>query len=79
MKTANVATLRNEFPKVFSWIEAGEEVAILKRGRLIANLTPPKPAVSKKTDWAARLKAHPPLGRGLSRTATEKLWHDLRD
>ena len=32
MRTATVANLRNEFPKVFAWIEAGEDIAITRRG-----------------------------------------------
>ncbi len=79
MKTASVADLRNDFPKVFALIEAGEEIAITKRGRVVANLTPPKPKKRKKPDWAARLATRPPIGKGLSKAATEKLWSDLRD
>ena len=39
MKTASVADLRNNFRKVSSWIEHGETVQILKRGRPFAQLT----------------------------------------
>ncbi len=79
MRTATVADLRNEFPKVFAWIEAGEEIAITKRGRIVASLAPPKPRKKKKLDWAARLKTRPPVGKGISQEATDNLWSDLRD
>jgi antitoxin (DNA-binding transcriptional repressor) of toxin-antitoxin stability system len=39
MKTATVADLRNNFRRVSSWIEHGETVQILKRGRAFAQLT----------------------------------------
>lgn len=39
MKTATVADLRNNFRRVSSWIEHGETVKILKRGRAFAQLT----------------------------------------
>ena len=39
MKTATVADLRNNFRRVSSWIEHGETVQIIKRGRAFACLT----------------------------------------
>ena len=39
MKTATVADLRNNFRQVASWIEHGETVQILKRGKAFAQLT----------------------------------------
>ncbi len=39
MKTATVADLRNNFRLVSSWIEHGETVQIIKRGRAFACLT----------------------------------------
>jgi antitoxin (DNA-binding transcriptional repressor) of toxin-antitoxin stability system len=60
MKTATVADLRNNFRRVSSWIEHGETVQIIKRGRAFAFLTgvsadgalPPFP----KPDIMAQLK-----------------------
>lgn len=60
MKTATVADLRNNFRRVSSWIEHGETVQIIKRGRAFASLTgvgagasvPPFP----KPDIMAQLK-----------------------
>jgi prevent-host-death family protein len=40
MKKATVADLRNRFPKVFRWIQEGEQVELTKRGKLIARLVP---------------------------------------
>ena len=39
MKTATVADLRNNFRRVSAWIEHGETVQIMKRGRAFASLT----------------------------------------
>ena len=39
MKTATVADLRNNFRRVSSWLEHGETVQIIKRGRAFAYLT----------------------------------------
>ena len=79
MKTASVADLRNRFPRVFAWIEAGEEISITKRGQIVASLIPPKPPKKKTLDWASRLMAQPPVGKGISKKATDQLWSDLRD
>lgn len=59
MKTATVADLRNHFRRVSAWIENGEAVQIIKRGKAFARLVPEthekrKPA---KVDFAARRKA----------------------
>ncbi|CAN5699537.1 hypothetical protein BH20VER1_BH20VER1_11660 [soil metagenome] len=43
MKTATIADLRNHFPRVFRWIEEGEQVELTKRGRVVARLVPPPP------------------------------------
>jgi antitoxin (DNA-binding transcriptional repressor) of toxin-antitoxin stability system len=59
MKTATVADLRNNFRRVSTWIEHGETVQIIKRGRVFAQLvaTPPsaQPKVPK-VDFMAQLK-----------------------
>jgi prevent-host-death family protein len=43
MKTATVRELRNQYRHVLGWVESGEEVAISKRGKVIARLVPEKP------------------------------------
>lgn len=40
MKTASVRDLRNEFGRISRWIEAGETVQVLKRGKPFAELVP---------------------------------------
>ena len=65
--------------KVWGNAEHGEAVTITRNGAAFATLAPAKPAKPRKVDWAAWLKKHPPVGRGMSKAATEKLWSDLRD
>ena len=79
MKTATVRDLRNHFADVARWIEHGEPVTITRNGAPFATLAPAKPKKRRKVDWATRLKNRPPLGKGISKEATEKLWSDLRD
>ena len=79
MKTASVRDLRNHFADVAKWIENGEQVAITRKGALFATLAPPTTKKPLKADWANWLKRHPPVGKGMSKEETEKLWADLRD
>ena len=59
MKTANVADLRNNFPKIAAWIADGESITIRKRGKPFATLTPAskseRPELSQ-VDFAGRLR-----------------------
>lgn len=60
MKTATVRQIRHDFGTVLNWVEDGEQVAISKRGKVVALLTPPPAAKSvrtrKRPDLAARLR-----------------------
>lgn len=58
-KTATVADLRNNFRRVSAWLENGESVEILKRGRRFARLVPTATSSSKatKVDFSAQLRA----------------------
>ena len=59
MKTASVADLRNHFRRVSAWIENGEAVEIVKRGRPFARLLPvekPRPARFDPITHRRRLK-----------------------
>ncbi len=60
MKTATVADLRNNFRLVSSWVEHGETVQIIKRGRAFATLTGVGAGSSQKSipkpDIMAQLK-----------------------
>jgi antitoxin (DNA-binding transcriptional repressor) of toxin-antitoxin stability system len=59
MKTATVRDLRNEFSKLSKWLEKGETVEILKRGKPVADLVP-KSGNSRKTFLGA-CPSHVPL------------------
>lgn len=59
MKIANVRTLRHDFGLVMDWIAEGQQVEIVKKGRVIALLSPPprlKPKKFKLPDFKARQK-----------------------
>lgn len=59
MKTANVRQLRHDFGSVLHWITEGQQVEIVKRGKVIALLSPPAKSQPKKIalpDFAARRK-----------------------
>ena len=60
MKTANVRQLRHDFGSVLDWIAEGEQVEIVKKGKVIALLSPPPPRLKPKKfklpDFAARQK-----------------------
>ncbi len=40
MKTATVRDLRNRFRRISRWLEAGEPVQVLKRGKPFARVVP---------------------------------------
>jgi antitoxin (DNA-binding transcriptional repressor) of toxin-antitoxin stability system len=48
MKTATVRELRNDFGRLSKWLERGETIEIVKRGKVIADLIP-KSAGQRKT------------------------------
>ena len=82
MKTATVRELRNNFADVAKWIEHGEQVSITRNGKAFATLSaaqPAKPLKSFKERWVERMKKFKPVGKGLTKAQTEKLWSDLRD
>ena len=57
MKTANVRQLRHAFGDVMDWVASGQQVRIVKKGKMIALLCPPPPSDPKKVklpDFAAR-------------------------
>jgi antitoxin (DNA-binding transcriptional repressor) of toxin-antitoxin stability system len=57
MKRATVADLRNRFRRVSAWIENGENVEIIRRGKPFARLQPMRTAASSpapKVDFAAQ-------------------------
>jgi prevent-host-death family protein len=60
MTKATVRDLRYDFPAVLSRIERGQEIAITKRGKVVARLLPPPKTRKKKKiqwpDFAARIR-----------------------
>jgi antitoxin (DNA-binding transcriptional repressor) of toxin-antitoxin stability system len=58
-KSATVADLRNHFRRVSAWLENGETVEIIKRGRRFARLVPAAATPRKpiKVDFAGQLRA----------------------
>jgi antitoxin (DNA-binding transcriptional repressor) of toxin-antitoxin stability system len=57
MKSATVADLRNHFRRISAWIEDGEPVAIIKRGKLFAKLIPvAEEGPRNKVDFRAQRK-----------------------
>ena len=57
MKTASVRQLRTAFPKIERWLANGESVAITKRKKVVAQLTPPPRAAMP--DFARRFRPRP--------------------
>jgi len=58
MKSATVADLRNQFRRVSAWIEEGETVQIIRRGKPFARLlaVAPESHSKKKPDILAQLR-----------------------
>ena len=71
MKTATTADLRNHFRRVSSWLDNGESVEILKRGKPYATLSPiaeASPNHPTQVDFRAQCKE---IWRGRTFSATE--------
>ncbi|MDP9291631.1 MAG: prevent-host-death protein [Verrucomicrobiota bacterium] len=79
MKTATVRDLRNHFADVAKWIDHGEQVSITRNGKPFATLSASPPPKPREADWAARIKRFTPVGKGLTKEQTDKVWSDLRD
>jgi len=59
MKTANVRQLRHAFGDVMDWVTDGQQVKIVKKGKVIALLSPPpraKPREFQLPDFESRRK-----------------------
>jgi prevent-host-death family protein len=61
MKTATVRDLRNEFGRVSKWLEAGEVVQIVKRGRPFARVVPEV----RHTTFVGACRSSKPLPRDI--------------
>lgn len=73
MKTTTVRELRNNYAQVLKWVSAGQEVAVTRRGKVVAKVVPPARPPGR-TDWtqsaARRLTA---TERPLSAKQSEQL------
>lgn len=58
MRTATVADLRNHFPRVVAWLDQGEEIEILRCGKPVACLVPPRSGISGKVPKIDFAKQH---------------------
>jgi len=57
MKTANVRQLRHAFGDVLDWVADGQQVKIVKKGKVVALLSPPPRSMRKRVklpDFAMR-------------------------
>ena len=79
MADVTIRELRNHGGDVVDRAARGEQITITRNGETFAKLLPATPDKLRKVDWAAHLKKHKPVGKGMSKEATEKLWSDLRD
>lgn len=71
MNTVTTADLRNHFRRVSSWLDNGESVEIIKRGKPYATLLPiakSTPSRPPRVDFAAQRKA---IWKGRSFSAAE--------
>ena len=58
IKTITVRELRTSFPKIEAMLLAGQQIAITKRGRIVALLVEPaKSKRPRKLDWKKRFGA----------------------
>jgi antitoxin (DNA-binding transcriptional repressor) of toxin-antitoxin stability system len=76
MKRATIREVQHNLAGVLRWVEEGEEVQVLRRGRIVARLVPPTPemAAPKWPDFAARAKAvwrRPVQGKPVARIISE--------
>jgi antitoxin (DNA-binding transcriptional repressor) of toxin-antitoxin stability system len=58
MKTATIRDLRNNFARLSKWLEKGETIEIIKRGKPVADLVP-KPGDGRKTLLGCTPSPHP--------------------
>jgi prevent-host-death family protein len=48
MREIGAFEARNKLRQLLDWVEAGEEVVITRRGRIVARLVPPRPVVDRE-------------------------------
>jgi antitoxin (DNA-binding transcriptional repressor) of toxin-antitoxin stability system len=55
-RTATVRDLRNNFAQVSTWLSAGQEVQITRRGEVMGTLVPAKKTKLKRPKWDAEAR-----------------------
>jgi antitoxin (DNA-binding transcriptional repressor) of toxin-antitoxin stability system len=80
MKTATVRELRNNYTALLRWIDAGEEISISRRGRVVARLVPASAKRARRVDWSdsAALRRDKSKLRCLSAEESAKLLEESR-
>jgi prevent-host-death family protein len=48
MREVGAFEAKNKLGQLLDWVEAGEEVVITRRGRVVARLVPPRPVVDRE-------------------------------
>lgn len=51
MKTTTVRELRNHYAQVLKWVSSGQEVAVTRRGKVVAKVVPPQ-ETALRVDWS---------------------------
>jgi len=76
MQTISVKNARSQLKSILDRVQAGEEVAILRRGKVIARLVPPSPLAmrlpSLKAFRASIKKSGPPLSTTVREARNEE-------
>jgi prevent-host-death family protein len=59
MKEVGAFEAKNKFGQLLDWVEAGDEVIITRRGKVVARLVPPAGALTREAghEVAARIRA----------------------
>jgi len=65
MREIGAFEAKNKLGQLLDWVEAGEEVVITRRGRIVARLVPPRAAV----DWEQARNAAAAI-RAMSKSVT---------
>jgi prevent-host-death family protein len=48
MREIGAFEAKNKLGQLLDWVEAGEEVVITRRGRIVARLVPPRPTIDRE-------------------------------
>jgi prevent-host-death family protein len=48
MREVGAFEAKNKLGQLLDWVEAGEEVVITRRGRVVARLVPPRPTIDRE-------------------------------